>query len=338
ASPRARKRRHAAVKLNSVLRKATPSAKPAINSPPDRGWPSIITSAISSAVASSAARRNGPSMAGTLSGAAAPRVTAAVMGLAHAIGSAPEAERLLEVVPLGAGRHDWTVCGRGPRDHRAVIQARILAAKDLRQHEPVGRGPMARVAVGDDGAGRHTRRERGKLGRRPEAIGAGVIEGRVVEIERVADMPIAEHERRALAAEEEGGRTGVDEGHAAPGLLDVLGLGDEISVDRRGEDFGRRRVDAALDRTRAIGRPGGKSAVEDRNLRQAGDLEGPVDAGGGAEVIRTHARRRHDHVTVVVDPELSNQLLELGDARQYERDAAARDAPSGLVVVAVDGA
>jgi hypothetical protein len=49
------------VKLNSVLRNTAPSAKPKTMSAAAAGWPSISTSAISSAVASAAAIRNGQS-------------------------------------------------------------------------------------------------------------------------------------------------------------------------------------------------------------------------------------------------------------------------------------
>jgi hypothetical protein len=77
ASPRTRKRRHAAVKLNSVLRNATPSPKPATSRPAERGAPSISTSAIISAVASTATATNGQSVDGAVSvvaGACAPSV------------------------------------------------------------------------------------------------------------------------------------------------------------------------------------------------------------------------------------------------------------------------
>src|SRR5262249_22506312 len=64
ASPLTRKRRHAAVNENSVLRNATPSAKPRMISAADAGCPSGPTSATSTAVPSSAAIRNGQSSRG----------------------------------------------------------------------------------------------------------------------------------------------------------------------------------------------------------------------------------------------------------------------------------
>ena len=65
AWPRTISRRHEAVKLNSVLRNAMPSAKPSTISATAAGWPSIITSAIITAVASTEAIRNGQSRRGS---------------------------------------------------------------------------------------------------------------------------------------------------------------------------------------------------------------------------------------------------------------------------------
>ena len=65
ASPLTRKRRHAAVKENSVLRKAAPSAKPRITSAAEAGCPSSHVSTTSTAVPSTAASRNGQSSRGS---------------------------------------------------------------------------------------------------------------------------------------------------------------------------------------------------------------------------------------------------------------------------------
>ena len=67
----------------------------------------------------------------------------------------------------------------------------------------------------------------------------------------------------------------------------------------------------------------------------AGHLERPVDPRGRAEVGRADAGRHDDHVSILVDAGFADELLELGLVRQHERHAVARDAPAGLVVVAV---
>src|SRR4029077_12079362 len=63
----------------------------------------------------------------------------------------PETERLLQVIPLGACRGKRGARIGGPVDHGAVIEPHVLAAEQLGEHEPVGRGPMPRVAVGQRG-------------------------------------------------------------------------------------------------------------------------------------------------------------------------------------------
>ena len=65
AWPRTISRRHDAVKLNSVLRNAAPSAKPSTSSAAAAGWPSTSTSATSTASASTEAIRNGQSRRGS---------------------------------------------------------------------------------------------------------------------------------------------------------------------------------------------------------------------------------------------------------------------------------
>ena len=67
----------------------------------------------------------------------------------------------------------------------------------------------------------------------------------------------------------------------------------------------------------------------------AGDLERPIDPRRGAEIGRAHAGRHDDDMAVLVDAGLADQLLERRSRRQHERHAVARDAPAGLVVVAV---
>src|ERR1043165_701528 len=150
ASPLTRKRRHAAVNENSVLRNAAPSPKPRITSAADAGCPSSHTSATSTAAPSTAAIRNGQSSRGNSAGVDSVVVLISVWpdaGPSTGAQLRPEAELLFQVIPLGAGRGKRAAGVRGPVDHRAVVELHVLAAEHFRQHEPVGRRPMAGVAI-----------------------------------------------------------------------------------------------------------------------------------------------------------------------------------------------
>ena len=108
-----RKRRHEAVKLNSALRKATPSAKPPTISAADAGWPSSSTSATSTAVRQHRRDRGtasrGAAMAPRHAGVVAAMLMASCAADRASLRRAclrAEAERLLQVVPLGARGFD----------------------------------------------------------------------------------------------------------------------------------------------------------------------------------------------------------------------------------------
>ena len=110
--------------------------------------PSSSTSATRIAVAPSASARNRRSKR-----AAAPERGAASdlrgrHSRSSASGSGAEAERLLQVIPLGARGLNRPVGIAGPLHHRAGIEPGVLVAEQFVQHEPVGRGPMAGVAIG----------------------------------------------------------------------------------------------------------------------------------------------------------------------------------------------
>jgi len=129
------------------------------------------------------------------------------------------------------------------------------------------------------------------------------------------------------------GRASVDE----RGVFVVLHLGKlrkKPLVEAEREDFRRRNRPAAFDR---IGRrlPGSKAAVENRHRGVARGLQGPIDPRRSAEIGRADARRHHDYVAILVDADFADQLFQLGRSRHHERHAAARDAPPGLVVIAV---
>src|ERR1043166_1965185 len=188
ASPRTRNRRHAAVNENSALRKAAPRPKPRTSSAADAGCPSSATSATSTAVASTAAMRNGQSSRG---GAATAGVSRAAILMRGVVWLRPEAELLLQVIPLGARRGKRAAGVGGPVDHRAVIELHVLAAENLGEDEPVRRRPVPGVAIGHRRADRHSGGgERGERGLRLQAIGPGIIEGRAIEIHGTRDVPI----------------------------------------------------------------------------------------------------------------------------------------------------
>src|SRR5262245_9761773 len=154
ASPRTRNRRHAAVKLNSAVRNAAPSAKPPRISAADAACQSSVTRATRIAVAAMAALRYGQSCraaaAGTAGAAVLTDVIAVQLIRAARTGkrSGAAAKHLLEVVPFGAGGGQRAARIGAPLGHRAGIDPHVLAAQDFGQDEPVGGCPMAGVAIG----------------------------------------------------------------------------------------------------------------------------------------------------------------------------------------------
>ena len=138
-----------------------------------------------------------------------------------AAGSGAEAERLLHIVPAGARRGDRAARVGGPLDHRAVVEAHVGPTEHHRQHEPVGRRPMAGVAVADDRTGRKLAGDRGKLFLRAQLVGRRIVERRAVEIDRARDVAVGLRRRRLLPAVEEARRPRIEQrraGIAAPPL------------------------------------------------------------------------------------------------------------------------
>src|SRR5450759_495303 len=292
ASPRVRKRRHDAVKLNSAFRKAMPRPKPPRISAAEAGWPSSSTSATRIAVAISAKARNSrsmPNVAPDLGDA----IVAVVIEVALVERSGAHTELLLQVVPFGARGLNGAAGIAGPFHHRAGIEPGIVTAEQFVQHEPVGRR---------------------------------VVELHAVDIERAGNMAISRRGRRLLLAEEKRSRARVDQSGAAA-LLDRLDIGSERQdavVDGGGEDRRRWRVRAGVER-QASRFPGGEAAVEDRNIAAAGVFQRPVGTRGGAEIEHVHAGRHHDHVAVLVDAEIADQRFQLGRGRHQERHVVAGD-------------
>ena len=207
------------------------------------------------------------------------------------------------------------------------------------QHEPVGRGPVAGVAICDRRPRRQFAGDGGELRLRLQPVGRRVVELRAVDIERAGNMAISRRGRRLLLTEEKRSRARVDQSGAAA-LLDRLDIGSERQdavVDGGGEDRRRWRVRASVER-QASRFPVGEAAVEDRNIADAGVFQRPVGTRGGAEIEHVHAGRHHDHVAVLVDAQIADQLFQLGRGRHHERHVVAVDPPAGLVVVAVRGA
>ena len=86
------------------------------------------------------------------------------------------------------------------------------------------------------------------------------------------------------------------------------------------------------------GLPGAGAAVEDGDGVVTEHLEGPVDAGGGAELARIGAVGDDHHVLVIVDAELADQRRGLLHARELARDAVDLLAPARSRVGGADGA
>ena len=86
------------------------------------------------------------------------------------------------------------------------------------------------------------------------------------------------------------------------------------------------------------GLPGAGAAVEDGDGVVAEHLEGPVDAGGGAELARIGAVGDDDDVLVIVDAEAADQRCRLLDAGELAGDALEFLAPAGGGVGRLDGA
>ena len=163
----------------------------------------------------------------------------------------PSPSALLQVVPFGARGFNRPMRIGGPFHHRAVIEPDVLAAEQFVQHEPVGRRPVAGVAIAHRRAGRHMRGERHQLGLRLQPVGRGIVELGAVEIERAGNVAIGRRGRRLFLAGEERRRARVDQRRAA-GLLRSFrprrALREQAFVERGGEDRRRRRACAALDR------------------------------------------------------------------------------------------
>ena len=126
------------------------------------------------------------------------------------------------------------------------------------------------------------------------------------------------------------------------GLLHVVHRDEHFLADVGLEGLRHGLDDALVHRGLLVLGIGRDAAVEDGDLVVAQDLEGPVHAGGLADVQRGVALRDEHHVRVVVDAELGADHL--GERAQVRRQHVgnlvflALDAPAVLAVVGVDGA
>ena len=130
------------------------------------------------------------------------------------------------------------------------------------------------------------RRQRGEFGLRLQPVRLVVVVRGAVETERAGNMAIGGGIGRLFLAEEERGRPRVDQGRAAFAFdgLDIGAARDQTLVEGRGKNRRRRPGFALLDR-KAGRLPGGDAAIEDRDVLQADDLERPVGARGGTEML-----------------------------------------------------
>src|SRR5262249_10877648 len=89
---------------------------------------------------------------------AAPRSDAARLAVVMKTpkrGSGTEAYGLLQIVPFRARGFNRPACIAGPLDHRTGVEPGFCPAEQFMQHEPVGRRPMARIAVAHRRTGRN---------------------------------------------------------------------------------------------------------------------------------------------------------------------------------------
>ena len=121
-----------AVKLNSALRNTAPSAKPRTSSAAAAGWPSSSDQRDQHRRAPAPRRSGTASRAAAARGARQCRVSAADVdhrrcpGTVETHRSRPEAERLLQIVPVAcAPTGKRAVRIGGPFDHRAVVEPHI---------------------------------------------------------------------------------------------------------------------------------------------------------------------------------------------------------------------
>src|SRR5581483_2652720 len=96
--------------------------------------------------------------------------------------SGSEAKGLLQIVPLRARRFNRTVSVTGPFHHRTGIELRVLPAQQLVEHEPVGRSPVAGVAIVHNRTGRSGVCDCGKFRLRLQAIGLRIVKFGAVDV------------------------------------------------------------------------------------------------------------------------------------------------------------
>src|SRR5664280_2469210 len=166
-----------------------PRPKPPRISAADAGWPSSSTNASRIAVAPSANARNRRSMPN-----AAPDLGAAIVAVVIEVAlverSGAHTELLLQIVPFGARGFNGAAGVAGPLHHRAGIEPGLLVAEQFVQHEPVGRRPVAGVAIGDRRACRQFAGDGREFRFRLQPVCRWIVELRAVDIERAGNVAI----------------------------------------------------------------------------------------------------------------------------------------------------
>src|SRR5690348_1153699 len=117
------------------------------------------------------------------------------------------------------------------------------------QDKPVGRCPMAGVAIAYCGTRGHGARDCREFRLWLQPVGVRIIEPRAVDIHRTRNMAIGLRGWRLLLAEEERRRPRVDERRATLAFdsLDITGFGQNASVDRCRENLWRWSFGSAFD-------------------------------------------------------------------------------------------
>src|SRR5262245_64112586 len=90
--------------------------------------------------------------------------------------SGTEAYGLLQIVPFRARGFNRPACIAGPLDHRAGIEPSLCPPQQFVQDEPIGRGPVARVAVAYRRTGRNNVCNRRKFRLRLQSVRLWIVE------------------------------------------------------------------------------------------------------------------------------------------------------------------
>ncbi len=225
----------------------------------------------------------------------------------------------------------------GPLRQRAVVERHVGPAQHLGEDEPVGRGLVAGIAIVDHRLCRHVREQLRELGLRLERLRIGVERGGVIEQRRARKAAGPRHLLRLGGAGEIIGGTAIEQ-HRAVACdrgFHVIERGAQRGdgLERIGRPGARRAAGAGLDRARRIAPPTDHATGEDGYARMTRGLQGPVDAGSGAEIADRSSGRDDDRMVTRREAEAAEQMRERIGLRQQACCHALGRAPAILGIV-----